>query len=222
MSTKWRKMSSVIIGSARSDERGKYSGGAAGDQRQTSKPDYKGEVSMQSFYVHKKGWTILRAKNKVHAERLAEKMRIACNNPNVGYDQGNRLDIILHGVSSTVKTECDCSSLVRQCVKEATGKDPGNFTTDSERVMLMRTSFFEMITYKTGVTLYEGDILVTQTKGHTAIVVTGASRTSGKSITEIAREVIAGKWGNGEERKQRLKMCGYDPKEVQEIVNMLL
>ena len=215
-------MSSTIIGSARADERGKYSGGAAGDQKQTSKPDYKGEVSMQSFYIHKKGWTILRAKNRVHAEHIAEKMRIACNNPNIGYDQGNRLNIILHGVSSTVKTECDCSSLVRQCIKEATDTDPGNFTTASEKITLMRTGLFETIAYKTGVTLYEGDILVTQTKGHTAIVITGASRTSGKSITEIAREVIAGKWGNGEERKQRLKMYGYDPEEVQGIVNMLL
>ena len=33
---------SIIIGSARIDERGKTTGGAAGDQKQTSKPDYKG------------------------------------------------------------------------------------------------------------------------------------------------------------------------------------
>ena len=45
----------VYIGSARKDERGKYSGGAKGDQLQKSTPDYKGEVSQQPFYVHSKG-----------------------------------------------------------------------------------------------------------------------------------------------------------------------
>lgn len=215
-------MSSVVIGSARSDERGKYSGGAAGDQRQTSADDYKGEVSLQSFYVHKKGWAILRPKSKIHAERIAAKMRTACGNPNLGYDQGNRLGVTLYGVATATKTECDCSSLVRQCVEEATGVDPGNFTTADEKAVLLRTGLFEAITYKSGVVLYEGDVLVTQTKGHTVIVVSGASRGYRQSITEIAREVIAGKWGNGEERKARLKAAGYDPKEVQEVVNMLL
>ena len=31
-----------------------------------------------------------------------------------------------------------------------------------------------------------------------------------KSNEEIAKEVIAGKWGNGEDRKNRLKNAGYD------------
>ena len=43
-----------------------------------------------------------------------------------------------------------------------------------------------------------------------------------KSIDAIAKEVIAGKWGNGAERKQKLKAAGYDPDEVQEKVNALL
>ena len=42
-------MSNTIIGSARCDEYGRYSGGSAGDQKQTTKPDYKGEVSMQTL-----------------------------------------------------------------------------------------------------------------------------------------------------------------------------
>ena len=33
---------SIIIGSARMGENGKITGGAAGDQKQTSVPDYKG------------------------------------------------------------------------------------------------------------------------------------------------------------------------------------
>jgi hypothetical protein len=44
----------------------------------------------------------------------------------------------------------------------------------------------------------------------------------GKTIDEIAREVIAGKWGNGQERKDRLKAAGYDAAAVQKRVNELL
>ena len=43
-----------------------------------------------------------------------------------------------------------------------------------------------------------------------------------KSLTEIAREVIAGKWGNGAERKKRLTAAGYDYSAVQDKVNELL
>lgn len=167
----------VIIGSARIDERGSASGGAAGDQKQTGTPDYTGEVSMQNFYVHSKGWNIVRAKSADHALKIASAMITACNNKNIGYDQGNRLGVTKNGTSSTVKTECDCSSLVRQCVKEATGKDPGNFTTGKEASMLMATGLFTQASYASGTTLYTGDILVTKTKGHTVVVTAGAART---------------------------------------------
>ena len=40
-----------------------------------------------------------------------------------------------------------------------------------------------------------------------------------KSDEEIADEVIAGKWGNGAEREQRLKEAGSDPASIQQIVN---
>ena len=43
-----------------------------------------------------------------------------------------------------------------------------------------------------------------------------------KSIDEVAREVIQGKWGNGAERKKRLTEAGYDYNEVQKNVNQLI
>lgn len=43
-----------------------------------------------------------------------------------------------------------------------------------------------------------------------------------KTATELAREVIDGKWGNGEDRKERLTAAGYDYKAVQAEVNRLL
>lgn len=43
-----------------------------------------------------------------------------------------------------------------------------------------------------------------------------------KSLDEIAKEVINGKWGNGSDRKKRLAAAGYDYSEVQKRVNQLL
>ena len=43
-----------------------------------------------------------------------------------------------------------------------------------------------------------------------------------KSIDELAREVIEGRWGNGEERKNRLISAGYDYSAVQAKVNELM
>ena len=43
-----------------------------------------------------------------------------------------------------------------------------------------------------------------------------------KSISELANEVIAGKWGNNPERKQRLIEAGYDYEAVQAEVNKIL
>lgn len=43
-----------------------------------------------------------------------------------------------------------------------------------------------------------------------------------KSVDEIAREVIQGKWGNGADRKKRLEAAGYNYAEVQAKVNKLV
>ena len=43
-----------------------------------------------------------------------------------------------------------------------------------------------------------------------------------KSIDAIAKEVIAGKWGNGDARKKALTKAGYNYSEVQKRVNELL
>lgn len=49
-----------------------------------------------------------------------------------------------------------------------------------------------------------------------------ANTTPKKSITDIAKEVIQGKWGTGAERKQKLTAAGYDYAAVQKKVNELL
>lgn len=170
----------IMVGSARHDEDGKYVNGSAGDSLQkSSTTDLAGEVSMQKMYNHSKGWYILRPKRVDHANAIAEKMKVACNNANIGYDQNNRLGVITYGVDTKVKTECDCSSLVRECVKEATGKDVGNFTTANEASTLEKSGLFEKkVAYvsQAKTPVYDGDVLVTKTKGHTVIVVSGNPR----------------------------------------------
>lgn len=166
---------SVYIGSARSDERGKLSGGAAGDQ--TGK-----EVSYQTWYKHSKGWVVLRAKDKKVQQRLAYAMKAACDNNKIGYDQGNR-----NGLYNTVKnkgfdptkctanTETDCSALVRVCVSYAANIKVADFNTASELSVLKNLGIFNVLTdtkYTTKAdNLLPGDILVTKTKGHTVIVI---------------------------------------------------
>lgn len=49
-----------------------------------------------------------------------------------------------------------------------------------------------------------------------------ATTSAKKSIDAIAREVLAGKWGNGDSRKSRLKAAGYDYEKVQARVNKLV
>ena len=46
--------------------------------------------------------------------------------------------------------------------------------------------------------------------------------TQNKIINAVAHEVIAGRWGNGQERIDRLKAAGYDPDKIQKRVNELM
>lgn len=43
-----------------------------------------------------------------------------------------------------------------------------------------------------------------------------------KSVATVAKEVLKGKWGNGEERKSKLEAAGYDYAKVQKKVNDLV
>lgn len=180
----------IIIGSARADESYRYSGGKAGDQRQGRTPDRSGEVSMQDFYVHSKGWRILRPKSPAIAAGIAAACERACNNPHIGYSQSTRDGIVTAGTATQRDVNADCSSLVRRCVMEASGKDPGDFYTGNEVSVLQKTGLFEpTMVYSSGTKLCTGDVLVTKTKGHTVIVVQGAAR-----ITTGWVDIGCGKW----------------------------
>lgn len=53
-------------------------------------------------------------------------------------------------------------------------------------------------------------------------ILKGNSTTPSKSIAEVAKDVIAGKYGNGTERRKKLAAEGYDPDAVQAEVNRQL
>ena len=171
----------IILGSARIDENGNIAGGTAGDQTGS-------EVSTQSFYMHSQGWYCLRPKDVNVANKIATAMKQACDNNNIGYDQNQRNTVLTqfrnYGSLGAIKTKCeaDCSSLVRTCVLQASGKDVGDFTTGSEASVLERSGLFESRFSVTGEgQLYNGDVLVTKTKGHTVVVVSGRARSGGSS-----------------------------------------
>lgn len=175
----------IIIGSARHDENGNYVGGKAGDQKQkigADGMDWTGEVSVQKFYNHSKGWVILRPKNVDLANGLAFCMVVACNNKNLGYNQAQNVKVLKDGITSKIPTNCDCSKLVEACIEQCGYKVP-SFTTANEADVLVKTGLFTKIPYTKQSDLCNGDILTTKVKGHTVIVISGAkSRSTGKAV----------------------------------------
>lgn len=227
----------VTVGSARIDENGNANWGKAGDQ--TCK-----EVATEPYYRHRLGWYLLRPKQAAVARKIGLAMVEACLNHNIGYDQSERYGIInclkKYGRIAKINepTEADCSSLVRACCIQA-GINVGDFNTSSEVSVLEKTGAFNKAVVVTNDTkLCAGDVLVTKIKGHTLIVTEGYPREDGKpsakpkpdkaagkakkSIEEVAKEVVNGKWGNNPERKEKLIKAGYVPTEVQAVVNKLL
>lgn len=170
---------SVRMGSAHGDENGKAVGGKAGDQ--TGR-----EVSLENWYLHSKGWTVLRAKDAAAREKIAKCMEMACANDRIGYDQYQRntlykaAEVYGFDVSKvTENVETDCSALVRVCCAFAGILLP-DYNTASQVSTFRTNGSFEILTdgkyCKQDAYLKRGDILVTNTKGHTVVVLSnGAS-----------------------------------------------
>lgn len=224
----------IKVGSARIDENGNANWGKAGDQNGK-------EVATEPYYNHKLGWYMLRAKDENVARKIGLAMVEACLNNNIGYDQSGRYGVIeclkIYGRLAKINkaTEADCSSLVRACCIQA-GINVGDFNTANEVAVLERTGAFNKAVAVTSSTkLQVGDILVTRTKGHTVIVTESDNKSEDKSkpkpqtggktkksVEEVAKEVMAGRWGNDPIRSEKLIKAGYIPKEVQAIVNKLM
>ena len=182
----------VKIGHASGDERGKASGGSAGDQTRK-------EVCTRNWYS--KPWTsVIRPKDSSVAEKIAKAMEQACANDKIGYDQGQRTTLYTKAKEAgwdlskiTSKCECDCSSLVAVCVNAAGIALSKDIYTGNEKAALSGTGGFEVLTASkyTGSSsnLKRGDILLGN--GHTAVVLSNGdgATTSSSSATTAKSEV---------------------------------
>ena len=161
----------IKIGQASRDERGRYSGGIAGDQ------DGK-EVAIREWY--NRPWNkVLRCKDTAKAEKIATAMEKACRNDNIGYDQNQRTTLYSLAKANgwnieDIKTPCetDCSALVAVCVNAAGIKVSGDIYTGNEANALLHTGEFELLTAPKYLLsdeyLKRGDILLYEFH-HTAI-----------------------------------------------------
>lgn len=165
----------VKIGHASLDERGKISGGAAGDQTGA-------EVCIRTWYSKPWGF-VLRCKNSEKAEKMAFACEQGCANEKIGYNQARRNTLytqarnVNYDLSKiTTACECDCSSFMTVCALAAgipitySSNAP---TTSTMKTIFMNTGEFDILTeskYLTGdACLRRGDILV-KPGSHTAMV----------------------------------------------------
>lgn len=194
------------------------------------------EVCVRSWYS--KPWDImLRYHDKsIGAKAAAAAVKLANSNL-VGYDQSERNTLYkaLKAVNFDVdeyiktgkKTESDCSSFVYSvfsCFVPGMRSD-GNAPVTSTMRNLYKKWGFDVFTgsdYLNGNKLINGDILVKECV-HTVIATDGTTTavptynaTVENAIDVLARDVIAGQWGNGTDRKEKLYSA------IQTRVNELL
>jgi len=201
----------VSLGHAVGDERGKSSGGKAGNQNGQ-------ELRLQDWYKRAKGWThVLRAKKKSVAKKIALAMKACVANKHIGYDQSQRTTLYREALNAKwdiakIKTDCetDCSSLVAVCLNASGILISKDIYTGNMVDKIMETGSFNDLTSarytQSPDDLAVGDILVGP--GHTAVVV---------DVTEqimLDRELryVSGALKTGDDVKalqKRLKEIGY-------------
>ena len=220
----------IKIGQASRDERGRYSGGLAGEQD-------GGEVAIREWY--NRPWNkVLRCKDSKKAEKIAQAMEKACKNDFVGYDQNQRTTLYSLCKANgwkieDIKTHCetDCSALVAVCVNAAGIRVSGDIYTGNEANALLRTEEFELLTAPKYLLsdeyLRRGDILLYEFH-HTAIALQDGKKAENNKPTQVEyplgwnktesgqwwyadtpQSTIAGKWAFIEGRWYVFDMKGY-------------
>lgn len=178
-----RRKRVVKIGQATCDERGKATGGKAGDQ--TGR-----EVAISNWSYSKTpgAWNhwdkVLRAKDPKIAEKIAKSMKDACANDRIGYDLSSSDRGTLYDEAkrfgwdlSKIKVKCEtsCVDLVSVCLNSAGIKTPKYWASKNVYKDLMATRKFECLVGKAYVAssdkLKPGDILNAPDAPHTAMVV---------------------------------------------------
>lgn len=191
------------------------------------------EVAITDWYS--KPWgTMLRFPDKNTVDRVMDIAVKLANCDLVGYDQLGRNTLyqalkvynfdVDRYIASGVKTETDCSAFVYACwccvLSEL--RSDNNAPTTSNMVKFYKSHGFISYTNNKYLTnsgyLLNGDIEVKEGL-HTAMVYDPGETLNPEvdtALDVIARDVIAGNWGNGEARKENLH------KAVQNHVNDML
>lgn len=200
------------------------------------KGDTNNEVCVSNYYEHKLGWYFLEPYNPSLKAVMVKYALLLANNDKVGYGQSDRLTLLEQlkkndfNVDKIDLCNCDCSSFIRAVIILACRElninceKIYNFTTANEKYVLLNSGLFYVSSYKNN-----GTIAVTKTKGHTVLlyddklpIANSSKLPTANSLTEIAKEVIKGKYGNGATRKKNIESLGYNYNEVQKEVNRLL
>ena len=223
----------VYVSQASCDERGKYVGGQAGNQSGT-------ELNTRAYYSSSGNpWVTYRAKDAATAKKIADAAAQAVANMHIGYDQYERNTIrtqamAVSWVLSAIRTncECDCTSLAATCCICAGLYDSALFKggnlmyTGDAATKLTNAGMQRVGSGLAESALRLGDVLVRD--GHCVIVTTAPTQSGAHvapttavsgSIDELARAVIAGRYGNGAARKAAL---GPKYDAVQARVNEIL
>ena len=218
------------------DERGRASGGKAGDQTGN-------EVKVGNWYKFGKT-AVYRWKDRKKAAAFAKCAETLAKNPADGYDQGERTT--LNSALKAIKwaytklkkpCECDCSAFVVACVNCVATKEllsPSLFTGNIGDA-LMKTGLFIKLTgaryCNSDSYLMTGDIInapynhviIALGNGSKAAAMLkkeekkAAKKTTKKSIETVAKEICEGKWGNDPVRTIKLKAAGYTVSEIKAI-----
>ena len=169
----------MVIGHASISELGTVNG-QKGDQ--TTK-----EVTLSNWT--NRGWNILlRPKDSVKAEIMAQSCEKGCANDAIGYSQSTRNTLrqeaikVNFDLSKVNLCNCDCSSFMSVCAESANIPIPYNYgnapTTSTMRTAFMSTGEFDLLTDSIYLTspnfLKRGDILVKE-GSHTVMVLDNGS-----------------------------------------------
>ena len=152
------------------------------------------------------------------------------------------------GYTSIIPTEVGCGAMIELCKKKGIWHENENFTPCAGDIIFYDwddsgkgdnkggSDHVGIVQKVVGKTIYVIEGNYNNAVGVRKIAVNGKyirgyalpkydeEKSSGKkkSTTEIAKEVIAGKWGTGTDRKKRLEKAGYDSSAVQKEVNKML
>lgn len=148
-----------------------------------------------SLYRVRKSWSD--AKSQKGAFRNLENAR-KCANANPGYSVYDANGRSVYPVTNSQSKSID--TLAREVIA-------GNWGNGQERVNRLTSAGYNYDAVQDRVN---------------EILSGNASKPTGKSINTLAREVIRGDWGNGQDRKNRLERAGYDYNAVQRRVNEIL